>query len=198
MLFRSPYLTATGQAGEVERTLGDEGLQVLAESALALSEGRYYDATAAYPERCVLDRLIRMLVERRSYGALYAAVTDVQNAALRCYIRQRVLEEEGKEPGPFDYPSPDGLLELWAGDWAFDGYDWILGDPMVNGCLTIDPRYDRVDVWIDGERYTAQHVPGSSTLVPDPALEYPDGINEPVVPLDTLFDQVRGIDYGCC
>ena len=35
-----PYLTATGQAGEVERTLGDEGLQVLAESALALSEGR--------------------------------------------------------------------------------------------------------------------------------------------------------------
>lgn len=108
-----PYLTATGQAGEVERTLGDEGLQVLAESALALSEGRYYDATAAYPERGVLDRLIRMLVEGHSYAALYAAVTGVRNAAMLHYIRECVLE--GEEPGSFDYP-PDARVELWAGD----------------------------------------------------------------------------------
>lgn len=70
----------------------------------------------------------------------------------------------------------------------------MLGDPTVNGCLTIDPRYDRVDVWIDGERYAAQHVPGSGTLVPDLALEYKTGLNEPVVPLDTLFEQVRDCD----
>ena len=136
-----PYLTATGQAGEVERTLGDEGLQVLAKSVLVANTSRYYDATAAYPEHGVLDRLIRMLVERRSYGALYAAVTDVRNAAMLHYIRECILE--GEEPGALDYP-PDEQIELWAGDWSFDGYDWVLGDPASNGCLTIDPQCDQV------------------------------------------------------